>query len=215
MRLLNTLLIIFLFSSSTIFSQLPFWQSSGLGGIRIDAVEADLTGNVYAGAKQTGLYRSTDNGNSWNVVSTGSTGDVKAIKVNSAGEIFASYDDVVRYSTNNGIGWQLTTTVYNVINHLESGSPGLIFAGHGGGLELSTNYGNSWEHISFGGGVTCITYDLTGRLYTGIYDSYTQNSSLFRSTNNGDTWTGITGIPSNAGIIRAITFLICWLQLIS
>lgn len=111
----------------------PFWQFSGLGGENVAVIEGDLLGNVYAGSYQTGLYRLTDNGGNWSLVNTGSSGGVRAIKVNPAGEIFVSYEDKLRFSTDNGSSWQLSSTIYNNINHIESRSSGFVIVGHGGG----------------------------------------------------------------------------------
>ena len=81
--------LIFSFFYSNINSQV--WQYKGLAGKQIYALAICTNDAILAGDNGTGLYRSTNDGNTWTLVTTGSLGKVPAIKTNSAGVIYAAY----------------------------------------------------------------------------------------------------------------------------
>ena len=129
--------LILVFSVSTLHAQ-DFWeQTSGPGGGEVQSLAINSTGHIFAGTSGGGVFRSTDNGDSWTEVNTGLTNhSIRSLAINSSGDIFAGTDDGgVFRSTDNGDSW---TEINNgltsaVVLSLAINSTGHIFAGTSGG----------------------------------------------------------------------------------
>src|SRR5690606_19275412 len=129
-------LIVTLFTQN-LLSQ-PFWEEtnySNFGAVRSLAVNSN--GHIFAGSYYEGIFRSTDNGNSWPKVYTTDT-YISSIVINSNGDIFASSYFIgstegigVLRSTDNGDNWTLVNNGLTSTNveALAFNSNGHIFAG--------------------------------------------------------------------------------------
>ncbi len=101
--------------------------------VRVLAINS--SGHIFAGTSG-GIFRSTNNGDSWMVVNTGLTNmTVRAFAINSSGHIFVgTFGGGVFRSTNNGSSW---TPVISGLTNLEVftlalNSSGLMFVGTNG-----------------------------------------------------------------------------------
>ena len=145
-----------------------------MGKVKIDPVTPTI---VYAttayssGAAGCAIMRSVDGGSSWQNYN----GNLNFPAY--GGFINEFYIDAASAGTTNA------TTV--------------MFAYGGGGIYLSRNSGGSWTHPLSFGYVTSIVA-LPGRpgvVFAGVADYATQTSArsgLYRSTDNGDTWTQVS-----------------------
>jgi hypothetical protein len=156
--------------------------------------------DLFAGADGDGVFRSTNNGTSWTLVSTGLTNTrIYALAVFPAPVgyfLFAgTFGGGVFLSTNSGTSWTaassgLTNTDVNAL--AVSGTD--LFASTAGGVFRSTNNGTSWTAANTGlpPGVPVLSVAVSGtNLFAG-----TDGDGVFRSTNNGTNWaaasTGLT-----------------------
>jgi photosystem II stability/assembly factor-like uncharacterized protein len=153
---------------------------------------------LFAGTYEIGIFRSTDNGESWTAVNSGLTTSlgrpgpcVLSLAV-SGSNIFAGtgYDQGIFLSTDNGESWKPVNSGLPVVYPLTClAIPALIargsciFAGTNcEGIYLSTNNGKSWTDASFG----LTSYVCSG--YTWKYDvtSFAEcECDLFAGTCNG------------------------------
>ncbi len=178
-------LIIFLI---TTYLQAQWIQSSGPGGGTITAF-AISGSTLFAGTETGGVYRSTNNGESWSFVSKGLTSMTITSFVVSGEKIFVgTQGGAVFCSTDNGTSWNaiyITDSSVKIISLAVLDSN--IFVATYSGIYRSTDNGNHWVTIRS----NTYIYSLI------IVDKYifaaTNGYGLLRSTNSGDSWDIILG----------------------
>jgi photosystem II stability/assembly factor-like uncharacterized protein len=202
--------------SGYIFAGTPYaiWRSSDKPGkwtqvwltnkasVQIACLQSSSSGYVFAGTTGGGILRSTDNGDNWNQVNTGLTGDVvHGLAIGATGRVFAGTDRGVLRSTDNGVSW---TQVNRGLTHpdlahpdvefLAINSAGHIFAVTFVGVFRSTNNGESWTHFGFPKTpFPKLTITSSGNIFTGT------DNGVYRSTDNGESWTQV-----NRGLTNTI-----------
>ncbi len=131
----------------------------------------------------------------------------------SGGSLFAGTDTGTFRSTDNGTSWKLVddsaSSPFTVNGrHLFSGS-------FGGGISVSTDDGTNWVPADSGLMVpgqpylTVIVYCMAGQDSSLVVGTY--GDGVFRSTNNGDTWTWLyTVLYSKYGLYCGDIFSIAW-----
>jgi photosystem II stability/assembly factor-like uncharacterized protein len=150
------------------------------------------SGYIFAGG-YGGVFRSTDNGVSWTLMNAGLTNTkVNTLAINSSGYVFAGTDDGgVFRSADNGSNWGQVNSGLT-INHIYSftiDSSGYIFAGTSGGVFRST-LGDSWAQVNNGfksAEIRGLTVNSSGYIFAGIL-----GGGVYRSTDNGISWTGLS-----------------------
>ncbi len=164
------------------YSQSQWVKTSNSPGSSINCFEK--SGSILFAGTQTGIYESTDNGNTWTL--SGLVNIPVSTMANNGSYLFAGTNDGVYSSSNNGTSWPPIVNfhnnglIYSNISALAvSGSN--IYAGANGGTNLggvyiSTNNASSWTAIS-----------------TGINDKNIQslaiiNSIVFAGTLNNGVW---------------------------
>jgi photosystem II stability/assembly factor-like uncharacterized protein len=181
-----------------------FWEQTGLMSQLIWSLVIDsLSGHIFAGTEDHGVFRSVNDGDDWLAINAGLTAtDVWSLVIDPEGDIFAgTYDGVFR-STNNGDSW---TAINNglgesSVRQLTVDAAGNVLAGTGGGLFRSTDKGDSWTVTDFTNDVDRVAVNDSGHIFVG-----TETNGLFRSTDDGDTWDEInTGFDSSDGTILSI-----------
>ena len=159
----------------------------------------DLIQNVF-----DGLYKSTDNGDSWNLVALSDISDVNAtfgwyfgnlrVHPNNENEVYVLGQKLYK-TTNSGTSWNEIYGMhvdYHAMEYSKT-NPNFMVAGCDGGVYISENGGASWNHIN-NLPITQIynlevDYQLPERLYCGAQD----NNTLTTSTGNLDDWYAILG----------------------
>lgn len=189
------LLVQFIFTPNLTFSQELIWNHTGgpMGGI-IGGMDINSNGDIYAGVypfmiAYTGLYKSTNNGESWTKIET-QFEDFKvfSVYITKEGHIWVGtdYQGVLYRSTDNGITWQNKRNGFNANEGWAIGESkdGVLFAGDAnvGRLYRSTDSGENWV---FSANIAPLSFavDSNNIVYAGSFNG------LYISTNNGITWT--------------------------
>lgn len=144
---------------------------------------------LYTAIAGTGLYRSTDGGNSFNVVSTDVGPTVMALVVLRDGRILAGdMQKGLMVSRDGGKTWAQNLRAGLMGLALNPADPKRLLAA-GPGVLLSTNGGASWKRvldIPDGGGPVAWSRNNPKIAYVVGFDR-----TLYRSADNGQTWSAV------------------------
>lgn len=194
MKIAQKIFIIVMILSSLRFAQQLSWKhlNGPMGGIIGDIV-INSNGELFAGVYPFslgyfGLYKSTDNGDSWNKIETQFFDfPVYSIYITKNDHIWVGTDHVDRIylSTNNGETWEIKNNGYftNECWAFGESNDGVLFAGDGQYNKIfrSTNYGDDWE-LSTELRPYAFETDSNNIVYTGTA------TGLFSTTDNGLAW---------------------------
>jgi hypothetical protein len=150
---------------------------------------------LLAGTDSKGMYLSSDEGSSWNHVANGfpDSGKVTFIKSVGPGLLFAGVDHWGNffYSTNNGLQWQFTGGIPDVVGITSRGSK-VFVASVSYGVVVSSDSGGLWTFAGKGlpqQEVSSIV--AVGRqLFVG-----TGWHGIFVSTDDGESWSPVDQSP--------------------
>ena len=148
---------------------------------------------LYAGTSNEGIYLSTDNGDSWNSVSSSLFCDLRAITFSGQNIIAASSGGrcgEIDLSTDNGISW---SEVFGGRTLSLVSSDNKVFAGTGG-VWFSSDYGMTWDSVNNGlqnSYIRALTVS-GSNVFAG-----SDGNGVFLTTNNGMSWTAANNGLSN------------------
>jgi photosystem II stability/assembly factor-like uncharacterized protein len=160
---------------------------------------------LFIGTSTAGIFKSTNNGNSWIEKNNGlTTSNVISIAINDNDVIFAgTFNAGIFRSTDSGENWiaiNTGLTLLNIRDFAINNDSGFIFACSGpspfaGKVFRSTNNGDSWTLASVGlpfGAIFSLGIDSSNNIYAGSGFG----AGVYISTNNGDNWTatGLTNV---------------------
>jgi hypothetical protein len=207
-------------------------QTDGPYGSIISCFGADGS-NVYAGTMYSGVFRTTDNGTTWQGLNANlPIGAYSIFSIVASGtKLFIGTDGAGVYlTTDNGATW---TERNNGLSDKTIGGLTIrgstMFCGGASGLYRSTNDGESWTFSYSSPGVV-ITSE-TDLYFLSSFENTNQANDLFISTDNGDVWTKTSGeintrfaysfatidtqifISGNSGIFRSSDKGESWVQL--
>ena len=211
MKIARTFFLIVVWANTSIIPLLAQWVQTNepyRGKILCLAVSDT---NLFAGTDGEGVFRSTDNGNSWTAASTGLTNTpVQALAVLDT-KLFAGTHDGIFLSTNNGSSWILTGTALTglmytsvrafAVSPNRTDSADILAGTGGGGVFLSTNNGISWAPA----GLTHVNVRSLAVSFNGTGDTIlfagTNGSGAFRSIDNGKSWISASSGLTYAGVL--------------
>ena len=169
----------------------------------------DSDGYIYAGTNESGIFRSSDDGDIWTHINIDSTiRTVNCISANSDGELFASGGTnswpetrAIR-SSDNGFTWDtltISSDIY-ITNFAFSENGNIVASFHphsptdSSGFLLSSDNGNSWSrknYIRSYYGIYSLLFDEpTNSFYAVVYN--VSDWDIIRSTDDGDSWLYVT-----------------------
>jgi len=190
------------------WTQLPLYG----GSISVLAIDPKTPATLYAGTNSSGVFRSTDSGNTWKATGIADGGILSlvidphtpstlyvAISTLAPATLYAGGIGVFR-STDSGNTWTAASTGFPTYAYaqclaIDPKTPTTLYAGTGGGVFRSTDSGGHWTAMNNGlteKHVSDIAIDpLTPTtLYAGINEG-----GIFRSADSGNHWTAV-----NAGL---------------
>ena len=194
MKTFLKILFFFLLVTQICFAQ--WTQTNGPFGGLIHCFAVNGT-NIFT-ATDSGVFRSTNNGNSWTAVNSdlGCTEYVWSLTVAGA-NLFAATAGIsprscgsIYLSTNNGTNWTLVN--YSIRTQVLAVSGANLFVGSGGDVILSTDSGTSWTTVNNGlpgAYISALCVDGTN-LFAGTW-----GGGVFLTTDNGISWTA-AGLPN-------------------
>jgi photosystem II stability/assembly factor-like uncharacterized protein len=160
---------------------------------------ANTQGDLFA--VDGNIFKSTNNGSSWiplPVISTLPLFSVNSVIVKGANNLFAGSDLGVHKSLNGGLNWTEANNGIRISDIRTVASKGnYIFTGSERYTSRSTDNGVTWSNLTGTGlpgiGASKILISSNGSVF-----AFTFGSNLYRSLNNGDTWSRLTTLPADA-----------------
>jgi photosystem II stability/assembly factor-like uncharacterized protein len=171
-----------------VFAQ-DYWQPAGLDSMSVLDLAIDSSGNVLAGGN--GLYRSTDDGNSWTQIST--YAHVRCLAVSLEGVLMAGvWNEGLYRSSDNGSNWTRVLSIEDPLDFAVN-SKGYVFhaagderdSAHGGGIYRSTDNGESWS-FQFGYSTSALGCNASGDIFA-LSSNY-HGTEMRRSSDGGTSW---------------------------
>lgn len=167
----------------------PQFINSGGSVFQFYCFGGSPSGVIYGGV-QGGVFKSTDNGLTFDTTHQIFMEAVNDICVNSAGDIFVATGGAgIFRSTNGGDVWESKNTGIGtglITNVTVNRSTGDLYAktySDEAKVYRSTNNGESWQKFELDNEVvTAVGYNSQGHVFASV------NSKVFRSIDNGDTW---------------------------
>jgi len=204
-RILRIFILLSIFYSCSVIAQ-DFWQQtyeSIDGTIQLLGINSKC---VIFAKTNTGLSKSTDDGESWTEINTTGLPTLQSLAFNSEDHLFAGtwgYD--MFRSTDNGDSWTqilLNAATSSCVASIVINSDDDIFAGYAhpapttfGVIYRSTDNGDTWQQTD--SGITnpfiySLTINSEDHIFAGTY-----GNGVYRSTDNGDSWTQVNNGLTN------------------
>lgn len=153
---------------------------------------------IYAGTKDHGIYRSTNDGNTWSPISE-IIEPVNAILSTSGAILAATSSGGGIYRSTNGTNWSKSNLgLGNLDVYTLCELNNQIFAGTANGVYISTNGGQFWSKIK-----SELEYKSIRTLINSgnvLFAGLQSEGGVFKSTNDGQTWSDITKDIRNKNI---------------
>jgi photosystem II stability/assembly factor-like uncharacterized protein len=210
-------------------SDLSNWQNmgpdnseggyAGIGRINSIAFHPTNANVFWIGAPSGGLWKTTDGGNSWEVLTDtipviGVSGIIIPNDYETSNTIFIAtgdrdagdnYSIGVLKSTDDGLTWAETGLSFDVSNRIRitrllvnPNQQNIFYAATNGGIFKSINSGDSWSSVQSG-----IFYDMEFKY--GCEDTvlfaatvaYSDDAKIYKSNNGGSNWSVVYTFPSS------------------
>jgi photosystem II stability/assembly factor-like uncharacterized protein len=171
---------------------------------KVECLEANLSGFVYAGAEE-GVFRSTDYGSNWtNVAVNFGVYGVQAMGISIQGQLFAgTWAGSIWFSSDNGDSWttiytgnydsEIATITINTNNYIFVGFNYTNSENDSSYILRSSDNGSTWplNYSISNSKINCIAFNGSGHLFFG------SDRSIYRSNDNGTTWNEVINNLTN------------------
>jgi photosystem II stability/assembly factor-like uncharacterized protein len=170
-----------------------FWEPVLPSAASVATLAMNSRHEVFAGAWAGGVFRSTDDGRSWDTLNSGlSYPSALSLAVDPTNDdLYASSGQTIHRSTDSGATWETqdSTTFSSGAWKLRVNEQGLLFAAPGSSdsLRRSSDRGKTWTTVHNGlpsGPVQDLQILPGGELYACMKGNW-----IFCSSNDGDLWT--------------------------
>ena len=164
------------------------WSRTNYSHSLVQVISLDNSGTIYVGTSNDGVLRTTDDGNTWQQISTGLTDlNIISLAVTSTGNIFCGTADGGVFRLDINEYWVYLGLANVAILSLEVDLNGNIYAGTSGySIYKSINDGNEWAQIYSGLGddrfVHSLAINSEGKIFAGT------DLGIYRSENEGQSW---------------------------
>ncbi len=178
-----------------------FWlKTKGPYGAKISKIAVDSSnGFLYLATKSDGVYKSTNNGQSWNSINDVSNmpahASVNSIAVGSTGTLYAATDSLGIVKKISNQSWSKKTITNNpIIYTIYILSNGDILAGTNiSAIAKSTNDGNNWNLNTSGLSTVIDIFGIVqaqnGLIFIGT------DKGIYKSSNGGQDWSTSDNAP--------------------
>ncbi len=169
------------------------WKHLGLGGKIVLSLAFNSDGHIYAGTIKDGLFFTDDMGTTWQNYTNGLyRKQVFRLEVNQEDDIFiGSENEGVFRSTNGGDSFSQIGLPISIVGNIIFSGDSLIFASTTSGVQKYQRKTKKWSNVGLQH-VQQVAFAPNGDLFaaTGNLSLFVSkvSASLFRSTNNGESW---------------------------
>lgn len=151
------------------------------------SLATDMNGDMLVGTIGGQIFRSNDNGQTWNQINVGmGVGFIWSLKV-SGSTIYAATEQGLFVSNNNGLTWNATSLFGKDVRAFSIAPNGDLYAGTWGfGVYKSVNNGTSWTQVNNNLGslaVHALVIDSYGSIYAGTF-----GAGVNKSVDGGANW---------------------------
>jgi photosystem II stability/assembly factor-like uncharacterized protein len=170
------------------------WNVTNLSSNNIYALSSDGS-NIFAGCSKKGIFKSTDNGQSWSQMLNAVS--VRSFTMNN-NNIYCGTEKGVYFSENFGERW-IQTSLTNFTNSIESFN-NVIFAGsnsnigESGVINISNDNGLTWTQTLDVNDLVFISFiNKNNTIYAGYYSpGGIYAGGIYKSIDNGQNWSFLT-----------------------
>jgi photosystem II stability/assembly factor-like uncharacterized protein len=167
-----------------VFDLFALWDTASgrLDGLVLSLAVKDSF--LFAGTNDSGVYRSSNNGESWIKTNSGmpASNSVAAFLIKGS-NLFAGTSNGIYRSSNNGSNWTSSGLGWSTLSLVQKDT--LLFAGTTSHVYRSTDDGLTWNTAGFTGVNIINTLVVKGsKIFAG-----TNNAGIYYSTDNGANWT--------------------------
>lgn len=189
MKKIATTLVLIYTMSTLVNAQ---WQPTNFPSNLFVRAIAFSGSNLYIGTEGNGLYRSTDNGLTWDSSLAGM--DVKCIALSGNNVYAGTIGNGVQVSKDNGLNWTGTMAGSQILSLFVKDTK--VYAGKwsNDGVYVSSDTGATWTQTSLQQEVNSFI-EMGGVIYAG-----TKNNYVFKSTANFTNWTQVDNNLTNPKI---------------
>lgn len=173
------------------------WIRFGLKNKTVNSIVEGSIDCVLAGTLGEGVYRTKDDGRTWQQTNAGLTSTfVTSFCPDRMGNVFAgTWESGLAKTTDRGASWALADMPEVRVNHLAISTTGSVFAGTSSGIYRSLD-GETWQRsLQTASQVTAVAIDSSGSVLA-------LANSLYRSIDNGESWS--VEFPSATGFAMTV-----------
>src|ERR1700733_7988948 len=191
------------------------WLSRAIASPVFTVAASPKPNGVFFAGTMNGVYKSTDEGKTWNLLSSGPQNQVNAIIVNASDPalIYSGGNDGILTSQDGGLTWRFVEIPSGqdvVVLVANPARPSTLFAGTAGdgppsapSLYRSTDAAATWSLLPNSPvGTFALATDPSNPdvLYAGVtpggyFDGASSQAAIYKTSDGGDTWTKLASLP--------------------
>ncbi len=183
-----------------------YGQWAQLPNLSQNVISLYISNNNLLAGTETGIYYTSDNGNSWNT-SSGITSTATSFTQDGNKLLVSSYEKLFQ-STNDGDSWSALPTIYTsqAVNRVVISDSIYLVGMNGNGVWFSADTGTLWWSSSSSWGSKNTDIAIKGNQ---IFASYQGSGSFQTSNSNGLTWSTPSGNGIKIGLSSSFQDIYC------